>query len=120
MSKAEIDSFSFPMSSSCNLLRWLGIELVAMSAAEKVVTALGGGLVIFLLMLISSWALAQGGAPAVVASMGTSEVLLFAASHAQLSQPWPVIAALRQTGTFVDVSEDDLIRLGQLLSKLPA
>lgn len=108
------------MSSSCNLLRWLGIELVAVSATEKVIAALGGGLAFFLLMLISSWALAQGGAPAVVASMGTSEVLLFAAPHAQFSQPWPVIAALRQPGTLVDVSEDDLIRLVQLLSKLPA
>ena len=72
--------------------QWLGIELVEVSISEKLVAAAGGGVAIFILMLISSWALPQGGAPAVVASMGASAVLLFAVPHGQLSQPWPVIA----------------------------
>lgn len=72
--------------------QWLGIELVEVSLTEKLVAALGGGVSILILLMISSWALPHGGAPAVVASMGASAVLLFAVPHGQLSQPWPAIA----------------------------
>lgn len=89
---SKIEPCTFPMHSFQKLRRWLGIELVEVSATERLVAALGGGLAIFILMLISSWALPPSGVPAVVASMGASAVLLFAAPHGQLSQPWPVIA----------------------------
>jgi CBS domain-containing membrane protein len=72
--------------------QWLGIELVEVSLNEKLVAALGGGISILILLMITSWALSHGAAPAVVASMGASAVLLFAVPHGQLLQPWPVIA----------------------------
>lgn len=74
------------------LRKWLGIELVEVSVTEKIVATLGGGLSMLILIGVSWWALPGDSAVAVVASMGASAVLLFAAPHGQLSQPWPVIA----------------------------
>ena len=74
------------------LLRWIGVELIALSPAEKVVSALGGTLSILLLILWSHWILPETAAWCVVASMGASAVLLFALPHGTLSQPWPVVA----------------------------
>lgn len=73
-------------------LRWIGVEMIALSAGEKAVSALGGALSIFLLLLWSHWLLPEAGAWCVVASMGASAVLLFALPHGALSQPWPVLA----------------------------
>lgn len=75
-----------------SLRKLAGVELVAISATEKTVAMLGGGLSIFLLATISHWAIPDAGAVTVVASMAASAVLLFAVPHGQLSQPWPVIA----------------------------
>lgn len=72
-------------------VNWLGIELVEVSAVEKLIATLGGGLSILVLMTLSRCVLSDTGAAAVVASMGASAVLLFAVPHGQLSQPWPVI-----------------------------
>jgi CBS-domain-containing membrane protein len=74
------------------LRQWLGIELIEVSLAEKLVATVGGGLAIFLLVFISHWARPAAGSTAVIASMGASAVLLFAVPHGQLSQPWPVLA----------------------------
>lgn len=74
------------------LRKWLGIELVEISITEKIVATLGGGLSMLILIGVSWWALPGDGVVAIVASMGASAVLLFAAPHGQLSQPWPVIA----------------------------
>ncbi len=73
------------------LRNWLGVELVEVSIQDKMVAILGGGISIFLLMLLSTWAVPDLGATRVVASMGASAVLLFAVPHGPLSQPWPVI-----------------------------
>ena len=73
------------------LRKWLGIELIEVSLTEKLVAAIGGGLSILILTLLSFWALPDSGATAVIASMGASAVLLFAVPHGQLSQPWPLI-----------------------------
>lgn len=73
-------------------LRWLGIELVAVSAAERLAATVGGGLSILLLLMVAHAAIPGPGAVAVVASMGASAVLLYAVPHGQLSQPWPVLA----------------------------
>jgi CBS domain-containing membrane protein len=70
----------------------LGIELNEVSYKEKLISALGGGIAIFLLVLFGQWGLDGTGGHCVVASMGASAVLLFAVPHGQLSQPWPVIA----------------------------
>lgn len=78
------------------LRKILGIELVEVSLLEKIVAAIGGGVAILLLAVCSSEALPEGAGDAatlaLVASMGASAVLLYAAPHGQLSQPWPVIA----------------------------
>jgi len=74
------------------LRKWLGIELIEVTATEKLVAALGGGLSILALIYFSFWALPESGAPVIISSMGASAVLLFAVPHGQLSQPWPVIA----------------------------
>lgn len=74
------------------LRKWLGIELVEVSLTEKIVSTLGGGLSMLMLIGVSWWALPGDGVVAIVASMGASAVLLFSVPHGQLSQPWPVIA----------------------------
>ncbi len=55
------------------------------------VAAAGGGVAILLLALISFAAMPEAAGAAIVTSMGASAVLLYAAPHGQLSQPWPVI-----------------------------
>ncbi|MCE9607733.1 MAG: HPP family protein [Planctomycetia bacterium] len=72
--------------------RWFGVELVEVSALEKLVAAFGGGLSIFALIGLSRLLLPDAAASVVIASMGASAVLLFAVPHGPLSQPWPVIA----------------------------
>ena len=74
------------------LSQWLGIELIEVSLVEKLVATIGGGLSIFVLVVLSRWALPDAGALGVIASMGASAVLLFGVPHGQLSQPWPVVA----------------------------
>lgn len=71
---------------------WLGVELDEVSWKEKLVSIVGGGLSIGVLILVCHHALGLNGSPMLIASMGASAVLLFAVPHGQLSQPWPVIA----------------------------
>lgn len=71
--------------------RWLGVELVEVSPAEKIVAMAGGGISILALIALTLWRVPDAGATAVIASMGASAVLLFAVPHGALSQPWPVI-----------------------------
>ena len=75
-----------------NLKKWLGIDLIEISTAEKLVATIGGGVSMLTLIGFSRWALPLPDALAVVASMGASAVLLFAVPHGPLSQPWPVLA----------------------------
>lgn len=74
------------------LRKWLGIELIEIGWAERVVSALGSGLAIALLVGIIHWQIPGGEGWAVAASMGASAVLLFAVPHSALAQPWPVLA----------------------------
>jgi len=73
------------------LRRWSGVELIEVSHTEKIVSALGGGVALLVLVGLSSLLLPSSGSTAVVASMGASAALLFAVPHAALSQPWPVL-----------------------------
>ncbi|MCP5559880.1 MAG: HPP family protein [Verrucomicrobiaceae bacterium] len=75
-----------------SLRPWLGIELIDVSATEKIVSAVGGGIAIWLLSYLTSIVLPHQGAMLVIGSMGASAVLLYAVPHGQLSQPWPVVA----------------------------
>jgi len=83
-----------PLSSTSRFklpIEWLGIELSAVSAREKLISLLGGFTAILFLILISEKTLHLPHATGLIASMGASAVLLFAVPHGQLSQPWPVL-----------------------------
>lgn len=61
------------------------------SHAEKWISALGGLVSVFMILLISQQVLDMHGTTLVVASMSASAVLLFAVPHGALSQPWAVL-----------------------------
>ncbi len=73
------------------LQRFLSIEPEPVSAAEKLVSTLGGFLGIFLVAAVSHFFTGAEGAVLIVPSMGASAVLLFAVPHGRLSQPWALI-----------------------------
>lgn len=72
-------------------LKWLGIELVEVSLAEKCVAAFGSAAAIAAVFVLSRSVLPLEQSACVIASMGASAVLLFAVPHGPLSQPWPLI-----------------------------
>ncbi len=71
--------------------RWLGDDPHPASHMEKLLSALGAFLGILGVLVISHNVLGGQGTALVVTSMGASAVLLFAAPHSPLSQPWPVL-----------------------------
>lgn len=74
------------------LRSWLGIELSPVSHGERLVSAAGGFVGIFGILLVSRAALGDlETALLIVGSMGASAVLLFAVPHGSLSQPWALI-----------------------------
>jgi len=72
-------------------LQYLGFERYRVSHTEKLVSALGAFLGIFLVFYTSTYFLKDSASYLIVASMGASAVLLFAVPHGPLSQPWPLI-----------------------------
>lgn len=73
------------------MTRWLATDPHPASHAEKLLSALGAFLGILGVLAISRGILDTQGTALVVTSMGASAVLLFAAPHSPLSQPWPVL-----------------------------
>ena len=73
------------------LLAFSGIELEHVSHRERLVSALGGFIGIFAVLLVSLQFLPVQSAALIVASMGASAVLVFAVPHGKLSQPWALI-----------------------------
>jgi CBS-domain-containing membrane protein len=74
--------------------RWralLGIEGGIASHREKIVSASGGVVAIFGILVASQFFIGATGAQLIIASMGASTVLLFAVPHGPLSQPWALI-----------------------------
>lgn len=71
--------------------RWVGADPHPASHGEKLLSALGAFLGILGVLVISRGVLDSQGTALVVTSMGASAVLLFAAPHSPLSQPWPVL-----------------------------
>lgn len=61
------------------------------SHGERLLSALGAFLGMLGVLVISHAVLDTQGTALVVTSMGASAVLLFAAPHSPLSQPWPVL-----------------------------
>ena len=63
----------------------------SVSHTERLVSALGGFVSIFSILVISSYYLGSEAALLIVPSMGASAVLLFAVPHGALAQPWNVL-----------------------------
>jgi CBS domain-containing membrane protein len=70
---------------------WLGDDPHPASHGEKLLSALGAFLGILGVLIISHGVIGSQGTALIVTSMGASAVLLFAAPHSPLSQPWPVL-----------------------------
>ena len=73
------------------IFRFLGIAPYHAGHMEKLVSALGGFLAIYIVIYSSSFFVEGTASYLIVASMGASTVLLFAVPHGPLSQPWAVI-----------------------------
>jgi CBS domain-containing membrane protein len=71
--------------------RWLGNDPHPASHWEKLLSALGAFLGVLGVLAISHGVLGIQGTALIVTSMGASAVLLFAAPHSPLSQPWAVL-----------------------------
>ncbi len=80
----------------------LGIDN-SVSNAEKLTSAIGGFVGIFLIAWISFHFTGASGSALVVPSMGASAVLVFAVPHGKLSQPWALFGG-QVISSFVGVS----------------
>jgi len=74
-----------------NFLDMIGFSRHKMNYREKLISALGGFVGIFCVLMISQWLLDPDVSVMIVPSMGATAVLLFAAPHAPFSQPWNVL-----------------------------
>lgn len=75
-----------------SLKSWLGIERNTSSHKEKLLSSLGGVSAMLALLAVCIWLLDENTSQMlVISSMGATAVLLFAAPHGALSQPWQVI-----------------------------
>jgi CBS domain-containing membrane protein len=74
-----------------SLVRWLGVQPVALCKKTAFRTFLGGVFATGMLLVCSRWVFQKSGAEWLVASMGASVVLVIGAPHGPLSQPWPVV-----------------------------
>jgi len=72
------------------LRRWAGIGHERATHTEKWLSTAGGLAGILGVALISQSQLGLAGSASIIASMGSSAVLLFAVPHGPLSQPWSV------------------------------
>lgn len=77
--------------SRTRLFEFLGVVNEGISHTEKIVSAVGGSLGIFLVAWTSWFVTGVEGSIYIVPSMGASAVLLFAVPHGKLSQPWALI-----------------------------
>ena len=73
-----------------DITRYLGVEASPVSHTERLVSALGGFVVILMIFYVSRLYLGDTGTLLIVPSMGATAVLLFAVPHGALSQPWNV------------------------------
>ncbi|HEV7298090.1 MAG TPA: HPP family protein [Tepidisphaeraceae bacterium] len=79
------------MNRRTRLMSLVGLELTPNNHREKLISGLGAFLAIAAVALLTQWQLGPLAVMPVVASMGASAVLLFAAPHGPLSQPWPLV-----------------------------
>lgn len=74
------------------IARVLGIDPDTTGHTEKLVSGMGGFMGIICIMWLTAPLADARGFPLIIASMGASAVLLFAAPHGKLSQPWNLLA----------------------------
>lgn len=80
----------FPMALK-KILSMIGVESDNTSHSEKAISIAGGFIGIFLTLWISAHYAGLQGAALLIASMGSSSVLLFAVPHSTFAQPWPLV-----------------------------
>ncbi|MEZ5839035.1 MAG: HPP family protein [Hyphomicrobiales bacterium] len=68
-----------------------GVEPGPFSHEERLISGLGGLVGITAVFLVAAEFVDIEGAALIVASIGASAVLLFAAPHSPLAQPWPLV-----------------------------
>ena len=73
------------------LIHILGIDFNHVSHADRLISALGAFVGIYIVSLLSHAFISGNDALFIVASMGASAVLLFAVPHSPLAQPWSLI-----------------------------
>jgi len=69
----------------------LGIEPSATSHRERLISALGASISIMIVYAVTDALLGPGNIVLMAAPIGATALLLFAAPHSALSQPWPVM-----------------------------
>ena len=69
----------------------IGAESHGIGHAERIISVFGGFIGIALPMWVSVYYLGTRDGILLIASMGASAVLLFAAPHSPLAQPWPLV-----------------------------
>lgn len=74
-----------------SLTAFLGIQMPA-APTEKILSAVGGVVSIYLIFFVSQWATDLQGAASILPSMGAATVLLFGVPSGPLSQPWALFA----------------------------
>ncbi|HQF30294.1 MAG TPA: HPP family protein [Hyphomicrobiales bacterium] len=76
---------------SRRLRAFAGVEAGQFSHKERLISGFGGIVGIALVLLVASEFVDPHGAALIVASIGASAVLLFAAPHSPLAQPWALV-----------------------------
>ena len=74
------------------LRSFLMIDSMPLSNKERLRSGAGAFIGIALVSAVSVYFLSGSGLPLVIASIGATTVLVFAAPHSPLAQPWPVLA----------------------------
>jgi len=74
-----------------SIFSFIGVEVTPADHVEKLVSAFGGFVGIVAVFGVSAYFVGLQGSALIVASMGSSAVLLFAVPHGALSQPWPLV-----------------------------
>lgn len=99
------------------IARVLGIDPDTTGHPEKLISGVGGFLGIIAIMWLTAPLADTQGFPLIIASMGASAVLLFAAPHGKLSQPWNLLAGhaiSAVVGVFVAQQVGPLLLAGPL------
>jgi CBS-domain-containing membrane protein len=78
------------MMKKTTIQHYLGIDLAPNTHHERIISAVGGCIGIFLVFTVSNWLIGAEAAIFIIPSMGASAVLLFAVPHSPLAQPWNV------------------------------